>query len=247
MSRPMVRVVKVGGSLLRPGAEGTGQGGTTFGSQARGQRSSETDAAVPGRALARTPVAPGADSPPLNQLGARLWAWLQQQAPAVNYLIAGGGELADAIRRADEQHGLGEQLSHQLCLRAMQINGEILRHVIDVARTAPSALPEQQRSIRLLNVLDMLGSAELMARAATPLPETWQATSDSIAAHLADVLGAQELVLLKSVDLPGSVSYAEAQRAGVVDGCFGQMAARVPKVRFINLRDHDFAEWMLFH
>jgi uridylate kinase len=218
MSRPMVRLVKVGGSLLRPW-DGTGQGGTTFGAQA-------------------PPVAP--------ELGQRLWAWLQQQAPAVNYLVAGGGELADVIRRADEQHALGEKLSHQLCLRAMQINGEVLRHVIEFARTAPGALPEQQRGIHVLDVVDLLSSAELMARAPTPLPETWQATSDSIAAHLADVLGAQELVLLKSVDLSRSVSYADAQRAGVVDPCFWQMAARIPKVRFINLRDRDFAEWMLF-
>ena len=79
------------------------------------------------------------------------------------------------------------------------------------------------------------------------VPHTWDATSDSIAAWLATELHTSELVLLKSVSRPSGVM-ANAARAGLVDRCFPDAAARIPQVSWVNLRsDHCRVEPWIVH
>ena len=70
----------------------------------------------------------------------------------------------------------------------------------------------------------------------TALVRNWSATSDSIAARLAVVLNADELVLLKSVT-PTVDSVSAAVEAHIVDSYFLQLASEVPRIRIVNLRD----------
>jgi hypothetical protein len=61
-------------------------------------------------------------------------------------------------------------------------------------------------------------------------------TSDSIAARVAEVVGA-DLVLLKSVDLPAGLSWEVAAAGGLVDATFGSIVARAGlQLRWVNLR-----------
>jgi hypothetical protein len=79
--------------------------------------------------------------------------------------------------------------------------------------------------------------------AGTHLPQSWDVTSDSIAARIADLLGSEEFVLFKSC-LPESqiATLEEAAAAGFVDRCFPTFAASLPLVRLVNLRDDAFPE-----
>jgi hypothetical protein len=71
------------------------------------------------------------------------------------------------------------------------------------------------------------------------LPHTWAATSDAIAARVAEVAGA-DLVLLKSTDLPTAMSWSEAAAAGLVDQTFDTVVRRAGlRVTWINLRSFD--------
>lgn len=177
----------------------------------------------------------------------RLWQWLQQQGRGANYLLAGGGAWANAIRDADARFALGQEVSHQLCLRAMDVTGQLLDQLLQQARAAYAAdFPDEQRSISVLEVSTLLSTPEVTARFAAPLPASWDATSDSIAALLAQAFGATELVLLKSTDLPGSMSLAQAATAEVVDAYFPIAAAQSRKTRFVNLRKPRFDEWILY-
>ena len=63
-----------------------------------------------------------------------------------------------------------------------------------------------------------------------PLPHGWSVTSDSIAARIAGILDAEELVLLKSADPPAPL------QPPYVDEYFVQAAAGLTCVRSINLR-----------
>jgi aspartokinase-like uncharacterized kinase len=68
------------------------------------------------------------------------------------------------------------------------------------------------------------------------LPHTWDVTSDSVAARVAEVAGA-ELVLLKSADLPVGMSWEAAAAHGLVDPMFGSIVGRAGlRVRWVNLR-----------
>jgi hypothetical protein len=77
-----------------------------------------------------------------------------------------------------------------------------------------------------------------------PLPHTWDVTSDSIAARLAAVLQACELVLLKSTLPQPGTEIDRAAAEGYVDRYF-PVAARGLAVRAVNLRDDAFAEHVL--
>jgi aspartokinase-like uncharacterized kinase len=67
-----------------------------------------------------------------------------------------------------------------------------------------------------------------------PLPHAWTVTSDSIAARLAQALAADELILLKSSS-PPSKSLDELAAAGYVDLHFPIAAAHLTALQFVNL------------
>ena len=74
-----------------------------------------------------------------------------------------------------------------------------------------------------------------------PLPLGWHVTSDSIAARLAEALGAEELVLLKS-GLPTTGDPTNWAQESFVDGYFSIAAAGLPAIRVVNLRAGADAE-----
>ncbi len=172
----------------------------------------------------------------LPDLGPRLRGWLNRQVPARDVLLAGGGRWADAVREADARFGLGQQTSHALCVEALRVS----------ARMLAALLPGCPLVVRLARLRAVLGAErqgrwvfcphQFMTRweprnHPRPLPASWAATSDSISARLAEVLGAGELVLLKSCDPP-----AEWAAGDYVDPCFATAAANLACVRHVNLR-----------
>ena len=176
----------------------------------------------------------------------RLWLWLQAQPPAANYFVAGGGDLADAIRKYDRLLELGEARSHRLCIDLLHTTGKMLEYLLALARARNKNLPQRQLAMSVLDVAAHLRSPDLTVRVPIPLPQTWKVTTDSIAAHLAEMLNAHELVLLKSASLDGSCASAVAAERGYVDPFFPQAAARLAKIRAVNLREEQPAEWILF-
>ncbi len=169
--------------------------------------------------------------------------WLSQQSPALNILIAGGGQLAETIRKADRDFGLGEELSHWLCIDAMSINARILAAAIreiPIVRNFSELRKETAIEREAAVVFD---AGEFLAEHESrlpgrPLPRDWSVTSDSIAARLAEILSADELVLLKSAGPPAE-SLTELASGGYVDRYFPIAAAKLPPPRFVNLRGYS--------
>jgi len=71
----------------------------------------------------------------------------------------------------------------------------------------------------------------------TKLPTSWDVTSDSIAARLAVVLQADELVLLKSSSPAASLDFQQLAKSGYVDQQFASMKPELPAIRLVNFRD----------
>lgn len=151
-------------------------------------------------------------------LGPAIRRWLSAFPEPVT-LVAGGGLSADAVRTYDRIHGLGEERSHSMALRAMAVTAEMLQSMI-------GELPN-------ITVLDAFTFCETDS----VLPHSWAVTSDSIAARAAERLAASRLILLKSVDLPCGMIWPDASKAGLVDDFFPAAIARANcPVEWINFR-----------
>lgn len=174
------------------------------------------------------------------ELPQRFRRWLGAQPPAANALIVGGGPLVEGLRTIDRVHRLSVEASHWLAIRAMSVTAELFAEVIPEA-TLVDSLNEVHRvpggPPQILDVEPFLRAEQGSAGA---LPCGWDVTSDSIAAHVARTLQANELVLLKSA-LPEQALAGNPKLAGYVDAYFSA-AARGLRVRSVNLRDSAFGE-----
>jgi aspartokinase-like uncharacterized kinase len=106
-------------------------------------------------------------------------------------VVPGGAGFADAVRDADRRFGLRAATSHRMAILGMEQFGWLLSELI----------PGADRRGDLTRV--GAGRTTVLSPAALPLdalPASWDVTSDSIAAWVADRIGAGRLVLVKEVD-----------------------------------------------
>lgn len=154
------------------------------------------------------------------RLAALLRTLAARGAPLV--LVAGGGPLADGVRALQPRLALSDAACHRMAILAMEQTAHAL------ADLAPGlALADTPEAIATAHVQ---GRAALwlparMALAARDLPESWELTSDSLAAWLAAELGAATLTLVKSAPAAGAAP-ADWAAAGLTDPLFPAFAAR---------------------
>jgi 5-(aminomethyl)-3-furanmethanol phosphate kinase len=92
-------------------------------------------------------------------------------------VVPGGAAFADAVRDIDRRYGLSADVAHRMAILGMEQFGWLLSELIPETRVLlPAGLPLDE------------------------LPASWQVTSDSIAAWVADRVGAERLVLVKAVE-----------------------------------------------
>jgi aspartokinase-like uncharacterized kinase len=108
-------------------------------------------------------------------------------------VVPGGGEFADAVRRADRRLALGDTAAHWMAILAMDQYAHVL------ARLAPRASVVRSRRELSPGRLNVLAPSAWLRRA-DPLPHRWDVTSDAIGAWIAGALRARRLVLVKDVD-----------------------------------------------
>ncbi len=161
----------------------------------------------------------------LPDLGGRLARWLEITSLSEVTFVAGGGAAADVVREMDRTHRLGEEKSHWLALESLRLTASLL--------LALSA----REGCQPFRVEDLYSFARRDEGRPGCLPHRWEVTSDSLAARVAEVIGARELILLKSVTIPPDMDWAEAGRRGYVDGYFPTMIARGVKARAVNFRE----------
>jgi aspartokinase-like uncharacterized kinase len=175
----------------------------------------------------------------LPDLGARLRAWLDQQESADTILVVGGGTLVEGLRRRQKTEGFTDRQAHWLAIRAMADQAEMLRSVLPEHEPLTDITLAHARRLDSNVRLWILDAHSFMRDTdscqVTPLPESWEVTSDSIAARVAELCDADELVLLKSAQPPQG-SLEELAAAGYVDRFFPQAAAKLRRVRFVDLR-----------
>jgi aspartokinase-like uncharacterized kinase len=172
----------------------------------------------------------------LPDLAGQLRAWVASLAPRHVVLVPGGGRAADVVRHLDACHALGEERSHWLALLAMSLNAQFLAAMLPGTAVAPRVHdPAALRRPGIIPIVDASAFCREDEGRPGSLPHSWRVTSDSVAARVAQVLGASELVLLKSAGPPEG-DWEIAARAGYVDPYFPRAVRGVPHVRAVNLR-----------
>jgi (4-(4-[2-(gamma-L-glutamylamino)ethyl]phenoxymethyl)furan-2-yl)methanamine synthase len=134
-------------------------------------------------------------------------------------VVPGGGPFADAVRDVDRRIGLTDDAAHWMAVLAMDQYAEL------VAARMPRGVVATDRS-EIAAACDA-GRVPVLApsrwlRTADPVPHTWEATSDSIAAWVAGTVGARRLILVKPAGVPMTSSQPTAGLEHV-DSCFSSL------------------------
>ena len=138
-------------------------------------------------------------------------------------IVPGGGPYADVVRRAQAKWSFSNRDAHHMALQAMDLYGRML--IALEPRLKHATLEPQLRG--------MLQRGEAVVCSASTLlhdgevEESWEVTSDSIAALLARRLGASALVLVKSI-APSAGQHQASVLAtrGIVDRRFADYIAQ---------------------
>lgn len=146
-------------------------------------------------------------------------------------IVPGGGPFADLVRQYGKQLELREETCHFMALAAMDqyafilqelIAGSMLTALSPRASTAPVPLihPGEPQILLCSRFLNNIPAGDL--------PRSWEVTSDSIAAYLAQRMNSSMLVIVKSKDIDPALPEPD------IDPFFRQLLPlRIP-IWFIN-------------
>ena len=159
-------------------------------------------------------------------------------------IVPGGGHFANQVRHAQDVWGFDNRIAHHMAILAMEQYGLMMTGIRTDLRIATS-LTQIERALREAAVPVWLPAAMTIDN--PELPESWDLTSDSLAAWLADKTGAEMLVLVKSMELTEpTISAAKLSARGVVDPIFHVMAAPGRyEIRLMGKDQHGMMERML--
>lgn len=113
-------------------------------------------------------------------------------------IVPGGGLFANSVREAQQISNVSDAVAHQMALLAMDQYGIMLAGMNPALVTASSELEIAERGWQHRGIVWLPSK---MVLADDSIPKNWEITSDSLSAWLADKLGAEQLILVKSKSL----------------------------------------------
>lgn len=151
-------------------------------------------------------------------------------------VVAGGGAFADQVRIAQQHWQFNDVAAHHMAILAMQQMALLINALQPdwVLLTALNDLRQWRDTNKIA-----LWFPDILLLNQHAIPATWEVTSDSLAAWLAGILGATDLVVVKAAQFSTTVSTAELVAQGVLDHAFLDYNHPVSyKTTVIN--SHDF-------
>ncbi|QBQ53878.1 amino acid kinase [Nitrosococcus wardiae] len=146
--------------------------------------------------------------------------WLHQLATSEGpiVIVPGGGPFADQVRHAQNRWRVSDSCAHGMALLAMEQFGRLLQG-LEPRLCLAASRKDIKQALSQQGVPIWLPAAELLDQPA--IPESWEVTSDSLAAWLSGQLKASRLILIKRVRLSEPVISARTLAAqGIVDAAF---------------------------
>ena len=154
-------------------------------------------------------------------------------------VVVGGGKSADVVRALDSAHAIGENRSHALALRALDLTAAVVEALVEglVVVERPGEVERAWEAGQTPVLAPRWFMEHVDAASSDPLPRTWAVTTDSIAARVATYFGARELALLKSTAPETDTDRRSACGLGLVDSEFLTSSSRLPRVSVWDLRE----------
>lgn len=150
-------------------------------------------------------------------------------------IVPGGGVFADVVREAQQKTAISDACAHVLAAMAMDQYGMLLA---SLNRSLAIAHTEMEIDERTWQHRGILWIPSQMVLADDCIPKNWDATSDSIAAWLANKLNTEHLILLKSTQPEERVlNVSEITKMGLVDTEFAAFVAEQPYKTWILGKD----------
>ena len=112
-------------------------------------------------------------------------------------VVPGGGRFADAVRDSDERFNLSNGISHRKAILGMDQFGLLLAQ--HTPNSCATPLFDDAKQLSETEAVPVFLPSRLMFKE-DPLKNSWDVTSDSIAAYVASRLQAAKLILVTDVD-----------------------------------------------
>jgi 5-(aminomethyl)-3-furanmethanol phosphate kinase len=187
----------------------------------------------------------------------RMEKFWNELRPMTTIMIVGGGELVEVLRREHAKNpSYTDKVMHKAAIVCMDIQSELFcdrwprailcrnEQPFDQWMKKLEASDEAlQKNVIVAHMSDWMSPMISASRVrGIPIPnESWSVTSDSLAAWLAQVVSARELILLKSCSLESAGCDRDDLQTwsarGYVDPDFCNWAKTIPIVRAVNFRE----------
>lgn len=146
-------------------------------------------------------------------------------------IVPGGGPFADAVRAAQAPMGFDDRTAHRMGLLAMEQYGCAIAS-LDERLSPADSLGSIRQSLADGKVPVWLPARMVLADAS--IPQSWDVTSDSLAAWLAGKIGARRLVLVKHVEaMQNAMRAADLTARSIIDKAFMDFLAASDVPAFI--------------
>ena len=147
-------------------------------------------------------------------------------------IVPGGGIFANAVREAQNLTKISDACAHKLSVLAMDQFGLLLANLNPLLATAKTECEIDERTWQHRAIVWLPSH---MVLSDDRIPQSWDVTSDSLAAWLAKKLNAKQLVLVKSDKPSASQLFLKRMtEEGVVDEALNEF-----------MLNADFGSWML--
>ena len=158
--------------------------------------------------------------------------WLEQLSNCNVLIVPGGGRFADTVRESQARWGFNDQTAHAMAILAMAQYGRMLQGICPGLLPA-SNRPDVEQILSAGRSAVWLPDAALLTEPA--LQASWDVTSDSLALWWANVLGAGQLLLIKSaIPPPVSCAIPKLMDAGLIDRAFSRYKAKISPIIWIT-------------
>ena len=145
-------------------------------------------------------------------------------------IVVGGGIFAEQVRIAQQHWEFNDECAHAMALLAMQQMARLVKGLKADVELAHSVRAIQQSPSNII-----VWSPDINELNNAGVPATWDITSDSLAAWLADRLSADKLLVIKSAAIDDTLSLAQLAERGIIDKAFCDSVANSAfTVRVIN-------------